>query len=1103
MAQYGHNFYGTTYYGRTNAFSGWYETREIFTDELLKNTVTINMRTALPSATYGPQSKEVQQVKGTWSYVSSQGKIQSDTPNAELLLGVTSDEVTIKYEQRTIAASVTIEVTSTPVDADPTVQTFTLNTQAASVDANATYKITGLPFGEQRVRIILGASNPSGSYFNFKGFVARTANITVESRARLDQTPWPTPSEAAYVKIPATVKPIAGSTDYMVTATTPNYAGKNQIQFRIFLASSDNETTPEVQYIETIAGDSNNRTEDGQWWAIFNMVEIAVQAGVSFSQVEEVNWTEEVPATTTMTVRSQSSVDKLNIWDKVTVPYKQNTNRIRLKEGFLTGWIDSPFIAPSAKVPYVTTTEWDKWDDQSFLPPDSAGVSVTYDFLSTQRDNTLNPYVRLSNPMNIANRNLRGTNLRNKDNVLRVTLKRTRGKQTPVVDWVTMTSEMHYEQDVVTEGQEFSAVDFKNTGKGVMLDMNPTAFRNKFKIPAATSNPEYTLIDNTRRPQDVILYLDSEKDAAIRTNKTMTLSNKVWAEAKVKTTDNGTGLQKNFQYGGGQVKFPLKDQIQLAPIFTPSLSSTLRYRYHLETGWPTQYHTVAPGDSMLEIAQQYQYDEAEIRTLNPKATYTNTGDLMEGQEIELPNDSVNDDVKMYWSSTNNERTDKSSHNAVLEGNADVSSDMVTAEVKEASIYGWVDWVSEEKIYDGVVNLNDVRSEYKRSHISPDSGDSAQVEYIAKAGDTYKNIANQFGVYEEDVRRLNNITVDDEQPAAGQRVMVPSRIVLPAVHPKAVVEDNPYHIEIVYNSVKKKDSKTLSEDVMTVKPIEITYKTVTMQDVEITRGEIENGKDLLPNARVISITQARNISGTRIYNPYNETTKSGDFKLTDNHIDWIPASSPASEPAANERYVVDYVVEVPSKVTVTIDTTYIEEGGVDRIWRSPEVKEFSGMCYPGYDYVAELPAFTEWLGMPDNAVEDIAYVIEDNDIWVKTWAEERDGKWYVIGSLQDRVPKDNWFPTIKTGYYYLGQDEYYLYNEPIVIEPTERDIPIAANVEFVSGKYQNAAALQESSVNKVLNSGFDVQEEERTVFKLSFDSNPLVQASTSAELGITN
>lgn len=1082
MAQYGRTFYGTTYYGRTNVFSGWYETEEVFTDEPLDGTVNVVMLAKLPSATYGPLSPQVVQTVGTWEPNGTMN-ISSDVPGNQIKLTATGDEVLIKYEKRTMAATVNINVVTREIGKNAVSKDFVLSTESTTVDANATYTIPGLPFGEQEITITIAAGNTSGDFFTFKGFKARTSNIILEGRSRTAEEPKYI-SNAGYSRI-LTTSTWVNEDYYILRALTPSYAGDSYIQFKLHLGSSDNETAPQVDYIEISSGDTSNRAEDGTWAAILDMEQIAIQAGSSFANVEEIDWEDVTPDGTKITVRSQSSMDNNIIWDKVTVPYIRGTNRVALREGYNAGWIDAPINAPASKRPHLTTLEWQAWEDRSFLPPDNAGASVMYRFLDTLKSNEANPYHQVTNPMNTADKNLRGTSLQGFDNYLRIQLRRTALNQTPVVDFVNLTALMHYEQDVEVVAQEFSAVDNNNTGKNIVLDMTDAEFQNQWKVPETVTNPTYTLVDRTGRPQEILLYLDSEKEKGMRTNVIENiLTDKVWAEARLAGSGSQSKITKHYQYGGGEVKFPNVDEIEMVSVFTPSLNPTLRYRYHLESGWPTQYHTVTAGDTLVNIANLYLYTESDILALNPKLAYDNQSRLVPAQRITLPNDTDNTDVKVSWKGSGGSLTQKSAHNSAIEGKSDMQSDSVAAEIVNANIYGWVDWVSEEKIYDGVINLNDIRSEYKRSHLTPDSGDSIEVDYVAVMGDTYGKIALLFDLYEEDVRLLNNAGALSE-PMIGQVVRIPSKIVLPTIHPKAVVETNPYQIDIVYNSVKKKNGKVIPASNLVVKPIQIEYREVTVQDVEVRRGAIEHGKDLLQHSRVLDIVKVQSGDGMRLFNKYDETLNIGDYRLTENYIDWSPVSYPADEPEMDEVYLVDYVAEIPKKVTVTIDTTYMEEGGVDRIWRSYEVKEFEGMCYPGMDFVAELPSFNNWLGLPDPMVEDIEYIVEDNDLWVKTWVEKRDDKWYVIGSLQDRVPKDNWFPLIKTGYYYLGKEEFYMFNEPIEIAPTERDVPIAENVEFVPGKFENAAKLQEGSANKIRNSGFDVATTPQISYKLSF------------------
>lgn len=1080
MAQYGHNWYGTSYYGETNAFSGWYQTKELFTEQPLKSTVNVNLRVTLPSASYGPTDPEVFQQAGTWTYDSVNKKLYSGNANAALVLTATADQIVIEYEQHTTAALVHISVQTTLPGQAPTTTTYDLNTQSATVNPSATYVIDNLPFGQQKVTITIDSANTtSGSYFTFKGFTARTANLTVESRARLGSAAWPTPyADAAYAKLTTTITPVQGSTtDYMVSGTTPSYTGSDHIQFKVYLASSDNATTPEVQYIEVVAGDSSNRTSSGEWTATFNMLNIATQAGASFSYVDEVTWTENVPATTTLTVRSQSSTSQ-GFVDYVTVPYKQGVNRIRLRDGHNSGWIDTPLNSPAQNVLYITNTGWSSWDDESYFPPDNAGSMIEYRFLNRTKDNALTPYY-LIDRANANTKILKGSpTLKNFDNVIRITLQRSPNKQTPVVDYIHLNSDMHYQQDHTIEGKDFSAVDNHNTGKDIILDMATIA--NTWVVPAATSAPQYQLIDNTKRPTDITLYYDSEKSSASRTNATLNVDDKVWAETKVYDSKTDKGLLKNFQYGGGQVKYPLTEEIQMANNFTPSLKGGLHYRYHLDAGWPQEYYTTQKGDTLANIAEIYAKTVADFTAVNPKPLYDTDGTLLANQSLKIPNDSINSNVNLFFKSSNGDITSKSSTNALLDGLSNVESDSISATVKASSVYGLVNWVSEEKIFNGVINLNNVAADYKRTHPASTTSLDGNIKYTAVNGDTYTSISNVYGVYEDDVRWLNGATTGQE-PTAGQVVLIPPPFSLPWIDPQAIIQDNPYNVVVVFNSVKKDDGTLLSESIINSAPLDVTYVEIE-SSAQITRGDIANGMDLLPSPMVTSITSVSTEFVT--YNEWNTTLNIGDFKLTDNNIDWSPATS-AAEPDAGTVYTVVYKHNVPKDVTVDFSTLYYEEGGVDRIWRSPEVKQFTGMCYPGQDYVVDLPDFNTWQGLPDNNVEDLAYVIEDNDLWVKTWAEQRSGKWVIVGSLQDRVPKDNWFPTIKTGYYYLGLDEYYMFSEPIILTPGEEEVPTAKNVQFVPAKFDNGAKVQEGSTNLILNSGFDVTNTTNTVYKLTF------------------
>lgn len=1081
MAQYGKNFYGSSYYGEVASYSSQYTSTEVSTDEPLKSTFNVNINSIMPHILYGPNHSDITKYAGTWTYDATYGKLTSADPSAELRFTGTFDKCSILYEQRsTGAAKINVEITSlVPGPGTDVVKTYSFSTNSATINTNARFDITGLDYTIHNVRIWIDSTNAANTFFNFKGIDARVTDFTVETRARTGTGTW-----TAWTKIAITDTARSGVTNgYKITGVSPNYAGKNRVQTRVWMATSDYDVSPEIEDLEMIAGDSNNRTKDGLWEAVIDMKAIST----NFKKIISLDWLETVPEGTSLTIRSLSSTDKI-FWSEETVPYKLGLKRIRLREGITEGWIDTPIITPDSKYANTKTLYWDTWNDQSFLPPNSAGTTVKYIFMDTARNEAGDNYV-IENPMTLAEKNLDRRKLGSKDLVVRIRMHRNHTKlATPVVDWINLKSLMEYNQTKEYSNVEFSAVDNGNTGKKVILDTAPLS--SYFKPPGVDTNIEvfpgdagklwYKLEDKTERPLDLMLYLDSEKDTPMnRTNRSSTLTNKVWAETKER-------VEKHYQYGGGDVQYPYPEEVEISTSFTRSLDASKKYRYHLLKGWPTSYYRVQTEDTWETIAELYETTVTKLKAVNTKPVLNADGSLAQGYRMQIPNESVNSKVSLKWKSTTSTETSISAHNALLDDGVNKGNDSVVASVIAASTKGEIDWVSGEKIYDGVINMNDIRSEYRRVHTTPDSGDSVEQTHIVITGDTFGSIAVKYGVYEEDLRFRNDAR-GDEEPAVGDVLTIPSKIVLPFIVPQAIVTDNPYEVEIVANSVKTKDGKQLPETrVFPVNnlPIEVTYREKEME-AQVTKGPQANGKDPLPSPRVTEIISV-SYNGT-IYNEFDSFTNTGDFKKNGNFIDWGLTLAGSSEPASGVKYTVRYKCEVPDTVTIRLDTDYKEEGGIDSIWRSPEVKVYEGVCYPGKDFVMELPDVSSWIGASTSGAEDIDFVVEDNDLWVKTWVtkNEKTGDAFLIGSLQDRIPSKNWFPTIKTGYYYLGKDEYYLFSEPITVEPEDRDMPIVKNVEFVPGKFDSAALVQEASENLVRNSGFETATNKSTVFKLTF------------------
>lgn len=1031
MAQYQVNFYGSSYYGETNAFSGTYETADILTEEPLKNTFNVSLKALLPRATYGFNDPEVVRA-GTWAVNPTGDYLRSNEVNAKLTFTATCDRIVVKYQRRPDGALMTFKLTTTTPGQASTVTDYTVDTNGALGDQE--YTIANIPYGRQQLEMIMPTSGTN--YFYFKSIDARVCSFTIETRARTGSGAY-----TAYTPITLTSTPISGD-NYTITGTSPNYATHDRIQVRVWMASSDNDVTPIINELDTYAGDTNNRTEDGQYIVTIDMLSVAAAQGLTFAHVNRIDWTVTEPAGTKFTLRSRTANAAKAIWSPWSVPYKKNVNRLRLKKDKYSGYVISNLINPASINPNLRIDHWVSWDDVSYLPPDESGTTILYEFL----DESSNVLCAARQPKYLTNRSLILNKVANKPYRIKMTIERRVDKASPAVEQISLISNMIYEERKFTENYGFSAVDNSNTGEQMILDMATLVFNP----PAEATAPTYFLEDKTERPRDVMLYLESTNNLSSsisRPNYSSNRNDKIWARVfEDKTVKDGTitGVYKHYQYGGGSAILSQPNEVVLAPSFTPALDTSKQYRYFVHNGW-----------------------------FNPDKQV-------------MTDNTVNDHISVFWksqqTSTRTQITEQSSHNAIVKSMTDKTSDSIVIEVIESSTWGEVDWVSEEKIYFGKVNLNDEKDDYVRKHVTPESGDSVEIKYKVIEGDTYATIATKFLMEEDDIRYVNGAEVG--QPLVGSTIIIPPRIVLPKINPAARVTENPYRVDIIYNSVKQ-GGKIVPEDRIIVGDLVIEEEEVTITKERVVRGDIAGGKDLLGNAKVTSIVG--------IWNSIDDPVQASvyiadtDFILDGNFIDWSPSGALSTEPAVGNAYYVTYKCMKPKTVTVTMRSDYQEQGGIDRVWRSSEVKEYSGVCAPGIDHKAELPSPATWDGASSPEIDDLTYIIEDNDLWVKTWIEydPNTDKYYVIGSLQDHIPKENWFPYIHTGYYYIGQDEYYLFSEPITVTPSDDEIARSENVGYASGKYGNAAVFQSGSSNLIKNSGFDIATDKQVIQKIIF------------------
>lgn len=1079
MGQYKKHFYGSTLYGPLPAFFGQWRTEVFDAEEPFTQKVEATIRCLLPYATYKPDSYETE-LKGSWTI--SNGQATSGATTDTFIFKAAGRQFTFNYKyQKTAAQTIRLVLKKEDgtVVATKEASTYSLTQTTGSVIFDA------VPFALYTVE---GSIVSGTAPFIFSTFVVHSSEVGIEIRTSKDAQTW---SEWEEVTLSHTQQ--ADKAWTLKGTTTTKYSGVRYSQGRITMLTSEETSAPVVERIELLAGDSGTRSEDGRWEGTFNMNLIASAAGKEFKRAAKIKWQAIEPENTTMFIRSASSPIG-EFYGAITAPYRKNTKRLRLKDGALSHSVTIGPIDPSKKQPFWKTLEWQGWDDISFLPKDETETKVNYVFSKTSKNikDPVNLLQEIGQPMKDETHKLL---FRPQPFYMTVEMERTRLKGTPVVDLVDLYSLMEYKEVKAIENKNVSGVDNNNEGWTVLQSIKDTVYKepvvtgeNPYNTQSIQKVPvKYILEDKTKRPTDVILYLESEKTKAAKSNTTINKNEKIYAQAFIRHPELGEtkGVLKHYQYSGGSVQYLRPHTHEMEPTFTPALDQNKLYRYFVLDGWPTEYHKVVKGDTFADIANSYGVATTELEKLNPKALKDENGQLVTGQSLAIPNYTYNKEVVIDFSNGTN-YTEKSSHNARLQKNPDLSSDNLIAKVANSPAHQYVDWVSEEKIYNGTINSNDIRDAYIRTQYNRVSSSSLERTYEVQTNDTWEKIAKKFDIHVDDLKQAN----EHVEWGIGKTLVIPPNILLPEIPPGVEFDGSfPYVMTIVENSVQKKDGTVLDESWLPIdwngkhKPLTATYRTSEPVTVEIKRGEILNDKDVLPHAGVNKILHVENLVGT-IYQEWDNDLKVGDFKLVEGYIDWSPVGSGTREPAKGETYKVTYTHSEIEKVTVHLDSTYEEETGTDIVWRSPEVKVLDSVCTPEQDILLKLPAKESFEGYGGRGIEDYAYIVEDNDLWVETSVVEKEDGAYMLGTMKSRNPRYNWHPLINTGHYYLREDEYYLYSESLVTPLTEKEIPVAKNIDYEKTPKDMGIVLMPKRTNYIKNSTLN-NKAMKTAVKFSF------------------
>lgn len=1061
MAQYGKTFYGNSYYGNITAFSSTYISKAFDAEEPFTGPITVSLDAVLTRQTYRAQDAELRKV-GAWSVSGT--TLRTTEVGATISMNMSASRAKLLFtKQSDVNQTFELKI-ATPTGT-------VLHTQSISTTGSGNGSYESPIFTYQEVIVTVTAKTGGGTFI-FQGIEAVVTDVKVEVGAGTSTT------NMTYSPITLTYA------NGVYTGTTPSVANKRYVRFKIHLASSDDDASPVVKYMEMRSGDVTTRAEDGYWRASINMENVAQAKSKTFKEVVAFDWVENKPAATEIDYRSRGAVSagSTNLGAETAV-YRKGYKRLRLPEGITEGYIVTKKRVDPREYLGTNLNQIKQWLDMNTLlsmPTEELGQEIEisfYDVYPSADNADITPVITF-NPTE--EESTRALALFNTTEVglfyIMIRLKRLSTKGTPVVDWMSFESEIEFKQSISPTSLDISAID-NGTGIKLLKTLTGTEFSWPTNANANAVNTsalsgakkDLLLLDETNQ-YGLTLYFKSKEAATQGRNTTNTLTDAIWGKLVAEdapSTSTALDPKKpyfHYHYNGSTVQYLIKDKHEMGTDYTPALIQDKKYRYRIINGRPDSFMQVTRPMTWAEVAEIFNVTVTALKAVNPgKLEYE--GKLVVGQSIKEPNTTKNANVSLIFEGKSTV-TDVSPHNK--NGTSIIVAELLTGN------YGFTEWRSEQRIYTGYLNVNDLRSPYQREQINSTivAGES---QYTVLAGDTYASIAKKKSVHVIDLQRLNN----DIPLVTGSRIRVPSPLTLPILAPEVIFTDeagnaldNPYKITIIDNSVKKKDGTIIDTNLVTVgsgtKPgMRYDIQESAPVSVKITRGAIANGRDLLEHKnvnRIISIVDKNGVS----YSKYTDIggIKTGDYVMEGNYVSWVGQQQSSKEPAAGVEYTVTYTYNQIKKVYLTMDSTYVEKAGYDILWRSPEIKEYEGVARPDSDFKIKIATPESFEGYTTR-IEDVGYVVEDNDIWVKTYIEQEEDGYYLIGTMDGEDPAKNWYPLIESGYYYLNDEERYLYSEPIQTVFGKEAVPLAKNIKYQDGGIK----LSKAATNYVENGTF--------------------------------
>lgn len=1072
MAQFGKHLFGTSYFGKTSTFDGVYRTPFIDANEPFTGSIRIELDANMPVVSYPAGDKQLAYT-GTW-----RNKTTTSTKGSSVSLLACGSEFWLKAKKAEGGATATVSVTD--------IQTEEVKTH--NLDSSTQNELfLDLDYADYLIKIETTSNQP----FEFQAIDVRVANVGIEVRTA-SKINGNIPIWGEY--IPATITYDHQAGKYI--GETKSVANQKYVEVKLHLSTSESEASPVIDKLHFSSGDLSKHADNGYWVASLNFANIAKDKKVTFKRVKRIDWKEKQTNSSQIDIRS-TSADRTtgmpsrqellgnSYWKAETAQYNLihtgtsfgvPTSRISLAEN-KNGFTESsnhasvmlgPIQPKSANLANTKLVDWLSWSDVHFYPTNKQGVQITYELYKNKEDikNGYAPIFRVVGPEDVQNQQITlAPEDKTESFYLRIKLDRVSGRQSPVVDWVDIVGQMHYTSSsqadshkntlspldgLLEYGEEQLGLKHLKTIKALSYNwpnVNQSLPANQDSL---LSHPRKINIDfQAKYPDQVFVGLEKTLETTHQffgeDAHNLEIYSKTTASKPSASTQNVSGNQLfwHYAYDGGTVNFPLMTERDLSAAYTPSLLPTKNYRFHIRNGWSDEVFKLPYSLSWEAISDMVGYSAESLMEKNPDVRlYDNRVPM--GYTISLPNDSLNKKVHLVFEKTDTVITEHSLWN-------DATNDKILAHIPSGGDYVYLDWVSDEIMYDGIINVGDKLNPYVRTQYS--SGNKRkQAKVKLTSAKTAYDLSKEYNVNIDDLILLNN---GKETFEKGETITVPGTFVLPDLAPDLVYEgSNPYTVEIIPGSVRRIEGNIrLPEDTLIPgsddePAIQYTLKDSPNTDIVVKRGSVVNGIDTIPLSNVQSVIAIKNNTRDETYVAYQKVNGSemGDYILKGNQIDWSPAHKNAKEPREGDDYTVTLIHGIVDTLRLVYTSEYSERMAQDRLWRSRHTVELDGIVTPEEDAYFDVPSLDKFPDYNEN-IEDLEYIVEDNDLWVETSIEKIDDKLKVFATMNGENPVRNWYPTVQTGFYYLNDQEYYLYSEPSQTNFTKKDIPIIKDVSY--------------------------------------------------------